>query len=250
MATIAVFGVGFVGSTVANYLEKQDNKIIRVDINLHPDTDPIKAIKKCDGVIICVPTPSNSDGSCDDSIVRTVLELAKNKTNILLKSTVTFNCMTEYSDNVVYNPEFLREMFAEKDFANQKQLVFGAENKDCIDFWENLFDNLECDVIKTNRTTASMIKYVHNGWLATKVAFFHELFQNGPKDMHYGTVTTTLARMPTIGATHMIVPNLDGTLGYGGNCFPKDIKALTNVLEHSILNTVNSTNRGLNETKI
>lgn len=250
MAVIAIFGVGFVGSTVADYLERQDNKIIRVDINLYPDIDPIKSIEECDGVIICVPTPCNEDGTCDDSIVKTVLTLAKNKKNILLKSTVTYDCMADYPQQVVYNPEFLREVTAKKDFANQQQLVFGAEDEDCIDFWAELFSNLECDVIKTNRTTASMIKYVHNGWLATKVAFFHELFKHAPKDMNYSTVTKTLSRMPTIGPSHMIVPNLDGTLGYGGSCFPKDIKALTNVLEHSILKQVNSTNRGLNETKV
>ena len=84
MAIIAVFGVGFVGSTIANYLEKHYHTVIRVDINLYPDTDPRQAIKDCEGVVVCVPTPSNEDGSCDDSIVKTVLELAKNKQHIHL----------------------------------------------------------------------------------------------------------------------------------------------------------------------
>lgn len=250
MAIIAVFGVGFVGSTIANYLEKQYHTVIRVDINLYPDTDPRKAINDCEGVVVCVPTPSNEDGTCDDSIVKTVLELAKNKQHILLKSTVTYDLMENYPDQVVYSPEFLRELTAEKDFANQKTLVFGAQHETYTEFWENVFSNLGCDIVRTNRTTASMIKYVHNAWLGTKVAFFHELFKVAPKDMNYSKVTSTLARMPNIGPSHMIVPNLDGNLGYGGSCFPKDIKALTNVLEHSILKQVNSTNRGLNETKV
>jgi len=92
-----------------------------------------------------------------------------------------------------------------------------------------------------------MIKYTHNSWLATKVAWFHELYANLPPEVDYGTITSTLARFDTIGKTHMDAPNSQGTLGYSGNCFPKDVKALTKEVNHSILSTVNETNNKLNK---
>ena len=104
-------------------------------------------------------------------------------------------------------------------------------------------------VIEKNRSTASLIKYTHNAWLATKVAFFHELFKNLPNDVSYSTLTSTLGQMKNIGPSHMIAPSFEGTLGYGGHCFPKDVKALTNILEHSILEQVITTNKHLNERK-
>ena len=55
--------------------------------------------------------------------------------------------------------------------------------------------------------------------------------------------------MKNIGPSHMIAPSFEGTLGYGGHCFPKDVKALTNILEHSILEQVITTNKHLNERK-
>ena len=101
--------------------------------------------------------------------------------------------------------------------------------------------------MQTNRTTASMIKYVHNAWLATKVAFFHEVFANGPRDMNYSMLTSTLAQMRNICPSHMMVPNSKQTLGFDGYCFPKDTKALTEFMDHTILEQVITTNKHLNK---
>ena len=92
-----------------------------------------------------------------------------------------------------------------------------------------------------------MIKYTHNAWLATKVAFFHELFLNtrSIEDFNYSELTSTLGSMKNIGASHMIAPNFEGTFGYGGHCFPKDVKALTNLLDHSILKQLIESNEEL-----
>ena len=61
-----------------------------------------------------------------------------------------------------------------------------------------------------------MIKYTHNAWLATKVAWFHELYDTLQPEVNYGTLSSVLGKFPTIGATHMLVPNSKGTLGYSG----------------------------------
>ena len=104
---------------------------------------------------------------------------------------------------------------------------------------------------RMTRTTASMIKYTHNVWLATKVAFFHELFLNTRRmeDFNYSELTSTLGSMKNIGPSHMIAPNFEGTFGYGGHCFPKDVKALTNLLDHSILEQLIESNDKLRGSK-
>ena len=100
---------------------------------------------------------------------------------------------------------------------------------------------------RMTRTDAAMIKYTHNAWLALKVAFFHELFLNTKhmQDFNYSTLTSTLGYMKNIGPSHMIAPGFDGKLGFGGHCFPKDTKALTKTVKHSILSKVIETNKEL-----
>ena len=159
--------------------------------------------------------------------------------------------MEKYPSNVTYNPEFLRASQAKDDFQKQELFILGGDNEEHMTFWENLMvPHLNDALVKRmSRATASMIKYTHNAWLATKVAFFHELFKNLPNDVSYSTLTSTLGQMKNIGPSHMIAPSFEGTLGYGGHCFPKDVKALTNILEHSILEQVITTNKHLNERK-
>jgi len=246
---IGVIGCGFVGATVANYLEKHLVEVHRVDPKYN-DTTVFDIRETCEAFIVCVPTPEGKDGVCDDSAIVQVINQLDTQKPILLKSTVTPDLMREYPSNVTYNPEFLRALHAEKDFENQEMFILGGEDQEQTTFWSNLFSHLNTKVVVTNRTTASMIKYTHNAWLATKVAFFHELFENAPKDMNYSMLTSTLAQMKNIGPSHMMVPSDAGTLGYGGHCFPKDVKALTNTIDHSILEQTITTNKRLNKRSV
>jgi len=253
---IAVFGCGFVGGTVADFLEQRERErlwkvdVTRIDPKLYPENDPMDAIVKADGIIICVPTPSKEDGSCDDRHIREVLNLCSHRERILLKSTVTPDLLSSYTPNVVYNPEFLREASAKEDFENQNIQIFGHHDDvyDDACWWADLFNEIHTKPIATeftNRETASMIKYVHNAWLATKVAWFHELYNKIQPEVNYGTLSSVLGKFPTIGSTHMLVPNSKGTLGYSGSCFPKDCLALTNSVDHSILKYVVKVNETL-----
>ena len=247
---IVVIGCGFVGSTVADFLEGHLVNVWRVDPNLYPHTEISRGITDCDAFIVCVPTPENKDGTCDDSIVKLVIEELDTDKPILLKSTVTPDLLEKYPSNVTYNPEFLRANSAKTDFQKQEVFILGSENEEHMQFWENLivpFLDRPITVKRTSRTTASMIKYTHNAWLALKVAFFHELFLNTKhmQDFNYSELTSTLGNMKNIGSSHMIAPNLEGTFGYGGHCFPKDVKALTNLLDHSILKQLIESNEEL-----
>lgn len=258
MTTIAVFGCGFVGGTTADFLEGSGGyEVIRVDPVHHPDQDPKEAAEKADGVIICVPTPMANNGECDDSIVRDVLDIVGTETRVLLKSTVTLDRMSRYPSNVVYNPEFLRERCAMEDFENTKFLIYGHHNNlDDASWWAEIFEDCfyaRKDFIESHfvdRRTASMIKYVHNSWLATKVAWFHELFLNLPDGVDYSSLTDILGKFERVGNSHMAAPNFDGTLGYGGACFPKDVSALTSIIDHEILKKVQRMNYELNKVNV
>ena len=112
---IAVIGCGFVGKTVAEFLESHLVNVWRIDPKLYPSTK----IVECDAYIICVPTPEGKDGECDDSIVKQVITELNTHKPILLKSTVTPDLLESYPSNVTYNPEFLRSNSAKQDFVNQ-----------------------------------------------------------------------------------------------------------------------------------
>ena len=242
---VAVIGCGFVGEAVADFLETHLIPVYKVDPAKYSLTlDDIS--HKTEAFILCLPTPEREDGTCDDSAIKAVISMLPANKPVLLKSTVTPDLMGYYPSNVTYNPEFLRAAHAREDFQKQEVFILGGENEEHMQFWENLIvPHLNQPKVKRmSRTTASMIKYTHNAWLATKVAFFHELYLNTKymRDFNYSELTSTLALIKNIGPSHMIAPNLEGKFGYGGHCFPKDVKALTNLTDHSILKQIIETN--------
>ena len=156
---ILVVGCGFVGGSVAKSLEQNGHPVIRIDpkyndntLDMYQDTDELRAI-------VCVPTPT-VDGVCDDSIIREVLE-ELGDIPVLLKCTVPPSMLETYPENVTYNPEFLRAKTAEEDFKNQKHFILGGTSENC-GIWKNLFSYMNVEFIETDRTTASMVKYVYN----------------------------------------------------------------------------------------
>ena len=121
--------------------------------------------------------------------------------------------------------------------------------------WKNIFSSMNVKFIETDRHTASMVKYVHNSWLATKVAFFHELMMKTtdenliqPKRLgKHQRVVNILAEFENIGPSHMSAPNDEGSLGFGGECFPKDTLAFLHYTDSEILQKVIEVNSKLRE---
>ena len=239
---ILIIGCGFVGEAVAQSLEGNNRKVVRIDpkYNSNEIEDYIDVATRA---IVSVPTPT-VNGKCDDSIIRSVLDQL-GALPVLLKSTVPYSMLKTYSNTVTYNPEFLRAKTAKEDFNNQTTFILGGEQMQCYK-WEQVFNYLiHAEFIYTDRTTASMTKYAHNNWLALKVAFFHELYYNMGNEYNHESMINILSKFENIGPSHMSAPNDEGKLGYGGHCFPKDTEAFLDFSNSEIIKQVIETNKNL-----
>lgn len=180
----------------------------------------------------------DDDGTQDISILNEVIDKLKNlnfNCPLIIKSTILPNALEQMSleiPNLVYNPEFLREKHANEDFINPNMIVIGSKNNDVIKFLENFYrkyTNCKCKkYIKTDLTTASLIKFTINSFLATKVSFFNELnsvFSETNSSESCNNFVKFLSYDDRLGNSHMSVPGHDGRLGFGGACLPKNLLA-------------------------
>lgn len=237
---LGIVGKGFVGSAVSNGFNKNVEQII-VD-PVYSDTTLEQLVEQSPTLtFICVPTPPNEDGSINVDIVTDVLvELSMRdyKGVVVVKSTIIPDYLhrfkKEFDLKIVYNPEFLTEANANEDFKNPPFQVFGGKWRDCEVVEKAYLRHSSVRIVptfKTDLTTASLLKYTINSYLATKVMFMndiHKLHQAGTSAVSWEQFTDMLQRDPRIGESHMQVPGPDGEFGFGGHCFPKDTDALLN----------------------
>ncbi len=257
---IGIVGFGFVGKALKNGL-RDSVDCIEIDPKLDTNLSDLSNHKP-DIVFICLPTPMNDDGSQNIDIVRdAIFELNKHDPNILvvLKSTILPKYVIEISKltkNLVINPEFLRDKHANEDFINSEIIVFGGEKENCdklAKFYENHTKCLCKDYVVTDNISASLIKYTINTFLALKVVFFNELksvFDNLNSQNDWFKFINAISKDKRIGNSHMNVPGPDGRYGFGGPCFPKDVKALIEYSreigsELSLLNKANTINNNI-----
>ncbi len=128
---------------------------------------------------------------------------------------------------VVSHPEFLREGSAVSDFLDPDRIVIGAFDSDDANLVASLYDNLETRVVTTDPTSAEMIKYASNSYLATRLTFANTL-----ANLCEAAGADILDVLTGVGLDHRIGPHfLNPGPGYGGSCFPKDTLALIGVAE-------------------
>ena len=236
---LGIIGKGFVGSAVSDGFSNVEQYV--VDPRISEDNTIDKLVSEFDPPLtfVCVPTPPNDDGSVNVEIVSEVLqELDDNeyKGIVVVKSTIIPDYLhvfkRSYRLKIVYNPEFLTESNASADFVNPNMQVLGGKFKDCViveKAYNRYSDGRVVPTFKVDLSTASLIKYTINSWLATKVVFFNELekLQQASSSMvSWNQFTDMLTRDPRMGDSHMKVPGPDGEYGFGGHCFPKDTEAL------------------------
>ena len=100
MSDILVIGCGYVGGTIADWLERNGHSVVRIDPKLN--NNKIEDYENAVGAVICLPTPT-VDGKCDDSLIEETIDRLGNK-RVLIKSTVLPHLLDKYGDNVVYSP--------------------------------------------------------------------------------------------------------------------------------------------------
>ena len=191
-----------------------------------------------------MPTPANDDGSINLDILEGALKDISEVHNggdnaIIIRSTVipgtTWALQTKYPHlNILFNPEFLTERSANFDFINQSRFIIGNNGKMGSLMQSESFVKLIKDrfgdciaVMETNYETAELIKYMNNCFFATKVSFLNEMKLLSDKiGADWATSVQGFVSDGRIGHSHIQVPGPDGKLGFGGNCLPKDVKAI------------------------
>ena len=197
-----------------------------------------EAVRQADMVFLCVGTPSRPDGSMDDSLLRAGTEdiadalQVEKLTLVVVKSTVIPGTTASVvrpileasgaSIEVAVNPEFLREGRAMEDALHPDRIVLGSDGPETAKRLRDLYGKASCPVVETDLRTAEAIKYATNAFLATKVAFADELANLClALGVSYEQVMEAAALDPRINP-RFLVPGV----GFGGSCFPKDVRAL------------------------
>jgi UDPglucose 6-dehydrogenase len=198
------------------------------------------AIPHADFIFIAVNTPPSPDGEADLQYVRSAAESIAQVLNhyaiIVNKSTVpvgTGDAVAEILEangkkpgidfDIVSNPEFLAEGTAVYDFMQPDRVVLGGTNPEAVNKVAQLYLPLRCTIMTTDLRTAEMIKYASNAFLATRISFINEIATICEKvGADVKEVAAGMGMDRRIGRAF-----LNAGLGYGGSCFPKDVKALT-----------------------
>ncbi len=206
-------------------------------------TSYAEALKNTEFAFIAVGTPSGVDGEADlqyvEASARSVAENMSDQLIIINKSTVPVGTGDWVSGivkrhqpvpipfAVVSCPEFLREGSAILDFMHPHRTVLGSLNLEAADKVAQLHLPLHAPIVVTDLRTAEMIKYASNAFLATKISFINEIANICEA---LGADVTEVAK--GMGYDDRIGPHfLNAGLGYGGSCFPKDVKALAHMAE-------------------
>lgn len=235
------------------------------DERLFFSTDLAASLEGAAVVFMCVGTPSAQDGSCDLShIMNAARSIGLNMNAPLVvvdKSTVpvgtadaVHSVISEAQAErgvsipfyVVSNPEFLKEGDAVKDFMKPDRIILGTGSEEAEMLMRELYAPFAMNkekILLTSVRSAEMIKYAANGMLATKISFINEIAQICE---HVGADVRDVRT--GIGSDHRIGPHfIYPGLGYGGSCFPKDVRALIHTartagLEPELLVAVDSVN--------
>ena len=221
---LTLIGYGFVGKAVHEVLK--DHYEVKI---VDPQYNDNVINNDSDGYIVCVPTPTTLSGACDMTIVEAVVKACPKNKPILIKSTISLEGwrkdLEPQGKQITFSPEFLTAANANEDFRNQDKMLFGGDNKE---FWNDVF--IECkayDPIYATIEELILTKYLRNSFLATKVAFFNDVFDLcETAGIDYNQVKALVGMDERITHSHMHVPGPDGDRGFGGACFPKATEAL------------------------
>ena len=260
---IGIIGQGFVGNAVYQKFKKYYN-VETFDLNEKLCNSYEESTYQNEIVFICLPTPMDEVGRCNTSIVDTAVKKANDvgvAKIVVIKSTVspgTTQRLNEKYPNlqIVFNPEFLTERNAVKDYENQNRIILGGP-RPATTRLKQIFSKAfpDAHIIKTDSTHAEMVKYLTNTFLSVKVSFANEIYQLCEKlDIDYDKVVEYATMDERLGESHWSVPGHDGDFGFGGHCFPKDLSALLYLTKelgtiNNVLSATQKTNDSVRENR-
>lgn len=235
MKSIAVHGIGMVGGAFSRFYEDQGFDVRKID----PPKGMDDAIEEIELHFLCVPTPYKKEGvGFDLTYVHQAMKKIQEArfdqpTIVVIKSTVlpgtTASLQQAYpSYTVLFNPEFLTEKNADKDMQFPDRQILGYvddRGRAACNQVMQLLPKAEYQATMS-ATEAELVKYFGNAFLATKVIFSNMMYDFCESlGLDYEKVSDAAAHDKRIGSSHMKVV-MDGYRGYGGSCFPKDVRAL------------------------
>jgi UDPglucose 6-dehydrogenase len=229
---VGIIGVGFVGNAVKNAYDIAGVPVVCIDPakGYHATYEEIYT---CDGIFVCVPSPVAKDGSCDSSYLEYVMNELSGYTGVIIsKVTAPPNIYVQLQKDhptLVHSPEFLRAATANQDYLDGTVAIIGGDP---------VPSELAVTIIvkgqtKISRITcipigeASVVKYLENCFLATKVVFMNEIANLAKAvGFDYSLIKQAIQFDERQGNSHFDVPGSDGLFGFGGHCFPKDTSAM------------------------
>jgi UDPglucose 6-dehydrogenase len=237
---VGVVGLGMVGNAIKDGFEYLKHKVLEHDIKLNTQ---LSDIIDTDIVFICVSTPPQEDGSCDVSIVETIItDLSKLKYNgvICIKSTVEPGTTrrlinTHPTLTITHVPEFLREAHAYFDFTSgHNVLVVGTDSQEAYDVIVKTHGEFPKNSVMMKPQEAELVKYYSNVYKATRITFANSFARVcNHLDVDYTKVKDTFLLH---GVTESEYLNVTDSFGaFGGSCLPKDVTAFNNLIQkHNI----------------
>lgn len=224
---LTIVGYGFVGKAVEHsFKECFDLYVVDPQYNKNRIGDV-----DADGIVVCVGTPANGDGTCDSTQIDAVFAEIPESVPVLIKSTIALenfqDLVKKYPRHqITLSPEFLRAASANADFAAQEFVILGGGD---VDFWLSVFRKRFSHIhhFTCTHEEAILIKYAENSFLAMKVGFFNHLYEMSKlMGANFETVRHHLTQDKRIMPDHSYVPGPDNKLGWGGHCLPKDTSAM------------------------
>ena len=223
-------------------------------------TDVAAAVRASHVIFIAVGTPPDEDGSADMkhvlAVARTIGQSVEQETVVITKSTVPVGTArrvrdaiaaeTDHTVHVCSNPEFLKEGNAVADFMKPDRVVVGVDSEYAADVLRELYDpfvRTGRSIIVMDAPAAEITKYAANAMLATRISFMNSIAR-----LCEETGADVDAVRQGVGSDSRIGPSfLFPGAGYGGSCFPKDVKALVKTMtdfgvDASILQSVEDVN--------
>jgi len=232
---IGIVGLGIIGSACKFGFEKLGHKVLVHDIIMETK---LNDLINCEIIYVCVPTPSNENGSCDTSIVeQVILDLKELNYQgvIAIKSTVkpttTQKLIEQTNLKICFVPEFLRERCAITDFTeNHDLLAIGTDSEYIFNLVKKCHGNYPKNVVQLKPTEAELLKYYSNVYNALKITFANEVYEICQKlNVNYSDIKNAFIKRGTTKDIYLDVN--DNFRGYAGMCLPKDTKALDSLVK-------------------